>query len=122
MALRAVHFDFFEQRKADMEIQITKFGNFLAVAGLLLAELIAWKAKYGKSLGFELLLQILQSFILWGKAATTGRVYNQQNIASKALQGHVLTIDIGDVKSKNIVHGSYAVWVCSTCNLKKFLK
>ena len=86
MALRAVHFDFFEQWKAYVVIQITKFGNFLTVAGLLLAELIAWKAKYGKSLGFELLLQILQSFILRGKATTTGRVHNQQYIASKALQ------------------------------------
>ena len=58
---------FSRHRKSDAVINFTKFGNLLAVARFLFAEIIAWNANNNKAAILEPLIEFLQAAILTSK-------------------------------------------------------
>src|ERR1700693_5319825 len=101
MGLLAVDIDLRKQRKTDAVIGFAKRADRRRIAGLLPAELVAWKRQDFQTLLLELLIQGLQALILRCEAALTGGIDDQQYLAAIPLQAGLtavrqLYVEFGD--------------------------
>ncbi len=97
MAIRAVDFDFVEERKGDIVVGGTKLFDLFVCAGLLAGELIARKAKDLKAFVFVFFEDGFQGFVLRRQAAFGGDIDNEENFAFVGAQGSLFAINVFDV-------------------------
>src|SRR5690606_6168759 len=89
----AVDVDLVENRKRDAEVRFTEPSDLLAIAWLLRGELIAWKAKHGKSAIAVGPIERFQSPVLWRKAALACGVDDQEHVTCVVTKRHQGTVE-----------------------------
>ena len=97
--------DFFREGKADVVIKAAKVLDFVCIAWLLVAKLIARAGQYAKSLLLVLLIQAFKFAVLRRETTVTRRIYDQHHLAAKLLQRQVFAIKGLEVKRINVIHG-----------------
>src|SRR5207253_3116665 len=74
----AVDIDLGEKRKLHAVVELAELRDLLLAAGLLRAELIAWKAENLEAARLQFFVQRLESLVLRGESALAGHVHDQQ--------------------------------------------
>ena len=87
---RAIDVDLREHGEGDVVVERAEGLDLLRIPRFLLAELVAGKAENRKAARRELLVKLLQPRILGGEAAFAGGVDDEQNLAAKIGEGHIL--------------------------------
>src|SRR4029453_3733600 len=80
--------------KAHARIELAELRDFLVLARVLRAELVAGKAQHDQALLAVGLVQFFQAAELGRETAGAGRVADQQHLVLEFLQGHGLAVDL----------------------------
>lgn len=73
-----------EDRERNTVVQLAELANLLIAAWLLASELVAWEAEDLELAGvlfLQLLVELLESAVLWGEAALGGGVDDEEDFA-----------------------------------------
>src|SRR5689334_5078109 len=71
----------FEHREGDVVGELAKRGDFFCGAGLLTAEIVAWKAEHVEAFALHLPLQLLEALVLRRVSALARHVHDKAHLA-----------------------------------------
>ena len=86
--MRTVHVDLCEHREGDAVVPGTELHDFCFAARLLVPELITGEPEHDETPVLELVVERLQSHVLWREAALARNIDDEQRLA--AVVGHLL--------------------------------
>src|SRR6185312_2019210 len=92
----AVDVDLGEQRKRHAVVELAETRDFLFVAGLLRAELVAGEAQHLEALAMEFFVEGLETLVLRREAALARRVDDQHDLVAIAVELDGLAVNVVD--------------------------
>jgi len=93
MDVLSLHLNLRKHRKCDAVILLAKRLDLILRAGLLSHKIVGRKAEDHKVIAAHFVVQGLQVFVLRGKPALAGYVYDHHYLVAVLAQGDVFTLD-----------------------------